>query len=88
MIIKIIITILVAILVFYEAIVLLSFFLPYIFPEIRYSKFYYILQKISFPFRRIFCGKLIVGMFDFGGTLGLILLGSLISLLVYLYNFY
>ena len=48
----------------------------------RNTKFYYVLSRICDPFERIFGGKLIVGMFDLGGTLGLIMLAVISQFLI------
>ncbi|MCR5741281.1 MAG: hypothetical protein K6G38_02310 [Gammaproteobacteria bacterium] len=41
----------------------------------RNSKFYYALERIAYPFNRVFGGKLIIGgVLDIGSTLGLFMI--------------
>lgn len=57
----------------YCSLIAIYFLLGWI-SEIRGTKFYRIFYRIVYPFERIFGGKLIIGMFDLGSTLGLIML--------------
>ena len=71
----------------YVFVIAIFFLLEWI-PEIRNSSFYRFLYRIVYPFERIFGGKLIVGMFDLGSTIGLIMLSiiaqAIISLSYYI----
>jgi len=71
----------------YVFVIAIFFLLGWI-PEIRNSSFYRFLYRIVYPFERIFGGKLIVGMFDLGSTIGLIMLSiiaqAIISLSYYI----
>jgi len=78
MILKIILLSLYYFLQLYIGIIILYFILSW-FSGIRYTKFYSIIDKIAYPFMKIFSGRIVIGNFDLSGTLGLIILEYLLS---------
>ena len=66
----------------YTGIVFITFILG-LFYSVRITKFYYILSIICYPVNKIFSGRLIVGgVFDLGGTIGLIMLSVISQFLI------
>ena len=64
----------------YYFLIIIYFIMSWI-PPIRNSKFYYAFSKIVYPFTYLACGRLIVGGFDLGGTIGLIIYAGLLRIL-------
>lgn len=67
-------------LMIYYALIVIYFILTWIRP-LYGTKFFSFMYRITNPFMRIFSGKLILGGFDLGGTIGLLLYGLLLSIL-------
>ncbi len=65
----------------YCFIIVIYFLLGWI-SEIRGTGFYRFFYRIVYPFERVFGGKLIVGMFDLGSMLGLIMLSLIAQVII------
>lgn len=78
--IRIILEVLCLSLLAYQGIIIIYFIMTWI-RSLYGSKVFDFFQRASYPFMRIFSGKLLIGPFDLGSTIGLVLLGGLIDLL-------
>ena len=77
---SVIIQIFAYILSIYDGIIIIYFLMTWI-RKLYGTKLFIFFQKATWPFMKIFSGKLLIGYFDLGATLGLVILNGVITLL-------